>query len=62
MRATLCNWEQYYDNYFESAMLKIIWSQRCSKFLRNNYGAHWQQYIERHPTVVGFTDMDQDKC
>ena len=30
-------------------------------FLLNNYEAHLQQHLERHPTVKSFTDIDQDK-
>ena len=42
---------------FESGILKVTWSQLCSKSLLNNYEAHWQQHFERYPTVLCFTDM-----
>ena len=49
-----------YGNFFESAILKVTWSQQYSKFFLNNCEVHWQQHFERHPTVEDFTDMDQD--
>ena len=45
--------------FFESGILKVTWSQLCSKFLPNNYEAHWKQHFERYPTVEYFPDMDQ---
>ena len=48
--------------FFESGILKVTWSQICSKSLLSNYEAHWQQHFERYPTVLYFTDMDQDTC
>ena len=48
--------------FFESGILKVIWSQLCSKSLLKNYEAHWQQYFERYPIVLYFTDMDQHAC
>ena len=43
--------------FFESGILKVTWSQLCSKSLLNKYEAHWQQHFERYPTVLCFTDM-----
>ena len=37
--------------FFESDILKVTWSQLCSKFLLNNYKAHWKQHFERYPKV-----------
>ena len=48
--------------FFESGILKVTWSQLCSKSLLNKYEAHWQQHFERYPTVLYFTDMDQHAC
>ena len=45
--------------FLESSILKVTWSQICSKFLLSNYEAHWKQHFERYPTVGKFTDMDQ---
>ena len=45
--------------FFSSGILKVTWSQLCSKFLPNNYEAHWKQHFERYPTVEYFPDMDQ---
>ena len=36
---------------FESSILKVTWSQLCSKFLLKNYKTHWKQHFERYPTV-----------
>ena len=49
-----------YGNFLESVILKVTWSHLCSKFLLNNYEAHWQEYFERDPKVENFTDKDQD--
>ena len=35
--------------FFESGILKVTWSQLCSKFLPNNYKAHWKQHFEKTP-------------
>ena len=51
-----------YGNFFESAILKVTLTQLCSKFLLNNYEAHWQQHFERHPIVEDLTYIDQDTC
>ena len=48
--------------FFESGILKVAWSQLCSKSLLNNYETHWQQHFERYPSVLYFTDMDQHAC
>ena len=45
--------------FLESSILKVTWSQICSKFLLSNYEEHWKQHFERYPTVGKFTDMDQ---
>ena len=45
--------------FFESGILKVTWSQLCSKSILNKYEAHWQQHFERYHTVLYFTDMDQ---
>ena len=57
-------WERlphHYGSFFKSAILKVP-LQLCSKFLLNNYEAHWQKkkYFERHPIIECFTDMDQN--
>ena len=44
---------------FERSILKVTWSQICSTFLLNNYGAHWKYYFERYPAVEQFKDTDQ---
>ena len=36
---------------FERNILKVTWSQLCSKFLLKIYKEHWQQHFERYPTV-----------
>ena len=36
---------------FESSILKVTWSQLCSKFLLKNYQPHWKQHFERSPRV-----------
>ena len=38
--------------FFESGILKVTWSQLCSKYLLNNYEPRWQQYFEIYPTVL----------
>ena len=43
---------------FENSILKVTWSQLCSKSLLRNYEAHWQLHFERYPTFLYFTDMD----
>ena len=48
--------------FFESGILKVTWSQLCSKSLLNKYEAHLQQHFERYPTVPYFTDVDQHAC
>ena len=48
--------------FFESGILKVTWSQLCSKSLLNKYETLWQQHFERYPTVLHFTDMDQHAC
>ena len=48
--------------FFESAILKVTWSQLCSKFLLKNNEAHLQQHFEIHPTFDNFTDIDQHTC
>ena len=35
-----------YGHYFESAILKVTWSQLCPKFLLNNCEAHWWHSCE----------------
>ena len=35
--------------FFENCILKVIWSQLCSKFLLSNYEARWKQHIEIYP-------------
>ena len=37
--------ENNFRNFFESAALKVTWSQLCSKFFRNNYNVYWQRYL-----------------
>ena len=32
---------------FESSILKVTWSQLCSKFLFKNYKPFWKQHFER---------------
>ena len=49
-------------NFFQKGILKVIWSQLCSKFLLNNYEAHWHQHYEKYPIVEYFTAMDQHTC
>ena len=52
-----------YGNFFESAILKVTWSQLCLEFLLNNYEAHWQQHFQIHLTVKKFTDLlDHHMC
>ena len=51
-----------HGNFFESAILKVTWSELFLKFFLNNCEAHGQQHFERHSTVEDFTDMDQDTC
>ena len=48
--------------FFEKSILKITWSQLCSKYLLSKYEAHWQQHFERYPTVLCCTDIDQHAC
>ena len=48
-----------HGTFFESGILKVTWSQLCSKFLPNNYEAHWKWHLESYPTVEYFPDMDQ---
>ena len=36
---------------FKSSILKVTWSQLCSKVLLKNYRPHWKQHFERYPTV-----------
>ena len=38
-----------YDNSFESGILKVTWSQLCSKVLLNNYKTHWKHHFEKIP-------------
>ena len=38
--------------FVESGILKVTWSQLCSKYLLNNYEPHWQQHFEVYPTVL----------
>ena len=45
--------------FFESDILKVTWSQLCSKFLPNNYEAHWKQHFERYPTIEYFPNMNE---
>ena len=47
---------------FGNGILKVTWSQLCSKYLLNDYEPHWQSHFERYPTVSYFTDMDQHAC
>ena len=49
-------------HFFESGILKVTWSQLCSKSLLNKYEAHWQQHFERYHTVLYFTDIDEHAC
>ena len=35
-----------YGNFFETAVLKVNWSQLRLKFFLNNYEEHWQQNLE----------------
>ena len=51
-----------YGNTFQSAILKIVWSKLCLKFLPKNYDAHWQQQFERYLLVKDFTNIGQDMC
>ena len=40
-----------YGNFFESAVLNVVWSQLYSKFFLNSCEVHWPQHFERHPAV-----------
>ena len=53
------DFRQCHGIFFESGILKVTWSQLCSKFLSNKYEAHWKQHFERYPRVEYFPDMDQ---
>ena len=53
------DFRHWHGIFSESGVLKVTWSQLCSKFLPNNYEAHWKQHFERYPTVEYFPDMDQ---
>ena len=33
--------------FFEGDIMKVTWSQLCSKYLLSNYEAHWQLHLER---------------
>ena len=33
--------------FFESGILKVTWSQLCSKYLLKKYEAYWQHHFER---------------
>ena len=59
MRATFITIVVYFS---ESGILKVTWSQLCSKSLLNKYEIHWQQHFERYPTVLYLTDIDQHAC
>ena len=48
--------------FFESSILKVTWSQLCSKSFLKKCKAHWQKHFERYPIVFYFTDMDQHAC
>ena len=40
------NFHQCYRNFFGSPVLKVTWSELCSKFFLNNYEAHyWQRHL-----------------
>ena len=39
------NFHYNYRNFFDSAVLRVTWSQLCSKFFLNNYEAHWQWHL-----------------
>ena len=57
--------EHFDENEFYTVMVVFskvpFWKlQLCSKFLFNNYEAHWQQYLGRNSKAEDFTDMDQD--
>ena len=45
--------------FFEGGILNVTWSQQYSKFVPNNYEAHWKQHFERYPAVEYFPNMDQ---
>ena len=49
-------------HFFESGILKVTWSQLCSKSPLNKYDAHWQHHFERFPKVLYFTDMGPNMC
>ena len=58
MRATSATvmiifWKCHSERHLITTMLK---------FLLNICEAHWQQHFERDPTVVDFTDMDEETC
>ena len=56
------NFRHCYGSFFESVVLKVTYLQLCSKFLLNNYEAHWQQQFERQTTLEDFKDMNQLTC
>lgn len=55
------NFRHCYGNFFESAILKVKWSQ-LNPFSEISRHIDWQQHFEKHPTVNDFMDMDQEKC
>ena len=45
--------------FFQKSILKVTWSQLCSKFFLSDYEAHLQQPFERYPADEYFPDMAQ---
>ena len=55
------DFHHWHGNFLKKPFRKLL-DHNYIKVLFNNYKAHLQQHVERHPTVEDFTDMDQDMC